>query len=147
MTASTDADTAHRLTISETADACGVSVDTLRYYERAGVLPEIDRNTAGQRLYTTDDLGWVTFVRRLRATGMPMQRIATYVTMVRDGEGTIAQRRQLLDDHRATVAAAITELNEVLAMLDRKIAHYTAAEAGVDLDCSVQPLRHVPQLS
>lgn len=78
---------------------------------------------------------------------MPMQRIATYVTTVRHGAGTITQRRQLLDDHRATVAAAVTELSDVLAMLDRKIAHYTAAEAGVDLDCCVQPLRHVPQLS
>ena len=134
-------------TIAETAEACGVSVDTLRYYERAGVLPEIGRNQLGQRIYRTDDLGWISFVRRLRATGMSMQRITTYITMVREGEGTVGERRQLLSDHRATVAAAIVELTEALNVLDRKIAHYSAAEAGIDLDCSPEPLRHVPELS
>lgn len=136
-----------RLTISQTAEACGVSVETLRYYERAGVLPPIARSSSGQRAYSADDVGWVRFVRRLRATGMSMQRIAVYATMVREGEGTVAERRRLLADHRATVAAAIAELGEALDVLDRKIAHYEAAEAGVDVDCGDRLLRHVPGLS
>lgn len=143
VTARTDG----RTTISQTAGLCGVSVETLRYYEKAGVLPVIDRDTSGQRVYSADDVGWIRFVRRLRATGMPMQRIAVYSTMVREGEGTVADRRDLLADHRTTVAAAMAELGEALDVLDRKIAHYAATEAGLDVDCDTQPLRHVPGLS
>lgn len=141
------APTGARLTISQAADACGVSVDTLRYYEKAGALPRVGRTPSGQRAYTDDDLGWITFVRRLRATGMSMQRIATYAVMVREGQGTVADRRRLLVEHRVTVAAAITELSEALDVLDRKIAHYAAAEVGVDVGCGTRPLRHVPELS
>jgi DNA-binding transcriptional MerR regulator len=132
--------------IAEAAEATGTSVDTLRYYERAGVLPDIARSPSGQRLYSDDDLGWIAFVRRLRATGMSMRRIEEYATMVRAGEGTVADRRALLEAHRATVAAAIDELVEALGVLDAKIDHYAAAERGVDVGCSEVPLRHVPEL-
>ncbi len=134
-------------TIAEAARATDTSIDTLRYYERAGVLPEIARSNGGQRIYSDDDLGWIAFVRRLRATGMSMRRIAEYTSMVRVGEGTVAERRRMLEDHRATVAAAIDELREVLGVLDTKITHYAATEQGTDLCCPEVPLRHVPELS
>lgn len=136
-----------RYSIAEAADATGTSADTLRYYERAGIMPAIARTGGGQRSYTPDDLGWITFVRRLRSTGMSMQRIAEYSTMVRLGNGTIADRRRMIEDHRATVAAAIEELSGVLAVLDRKIEHYEAAEQGIDVDCSEQPLQFANQLA
>jgi hypothetical protein len=65
---------------------------------------------------------------------------------VRAGEGTIAERRSLLARHRDDVAAAIAELTRTLAILDRKLAHYQAAEQGIDLDCSEEPLRHTPRI-
>lgn len=133
--------------IAEAGTATGTSPDTLRYYERAGIMPTIGRTSGGQRAYTPDDLGWITFVRRLRSTGMSMQNIAQYTTMVRDGDGTIADRRRMIEDHRATVAAAIKELGTVLAVLDRKIEHYEAAEQGIDVGCSEQPLQYTNQLS
>lgn len=133
-------------TIAEASDATGATIDTLRYYERAGVLPDIARTTGGQRAYVDEDLGWIVFVRRLRATGMPMRRIAEYTGMVRAGEGTVGERRLLLEEHRATVAAARDELAVALDVLDAKIAHYEAAERGVDVNCREVPLRHVPQL-
>lgn len=133
-------------TISETSAATGVSIDTLRYYERASVLPDIRRNTAGQRVYTTDDLGWIVFVRRLRATGMPIRQVREYTDMVRAGDGTVAERREVLEGHRQNVAAARDELTVALEVLDRKIAHYEAAERGVDVSCSVEPLRHLNKL-
>ncbi len=133
--------------IAEASSATGVAADTLRYYERAGVMPSINRTAGGQRNYSADDLGWITFVRRLRATGMSMQHIARYTDMVRQGEGTVADRRRFIEDHRATVASAIEELTDVLAVLDRKIEHYEAAEQGIDVDCSVEPLRHANTLS
>lgn len=135
-----------RHSIAEAAAATGCSADTLRYYERAGVLPEIARADSGHRLFSDDDLGWVAFVRRLRATGMSMRRIEEYTSMVRAGEGTISERRQVLERHRATVAAAIDELSEALGVLDAKITHYEAAERGVDVGCAEVPLRYVPEL-
>ena len=110
-------------------------------------MPTIGRTDGGQRTYTSDDLGWITFVRRLRATGMTMQRIAEYTMMVRDGDGTIADRRRMIEDHRATVAAAIEELTSVLGVLDRKIEHYEAAEQGIDVGCGERPLQYANQLT
>jgi DNA-binding transcriptional MerR regulator len=133
--------------IAEASAATGTSADTLRYYERAGIMPTIGRTAGGQRTYTPDDLGWITFVWRLRATGMTMQSIAEYTKMVRDGDGTIADRRRMIEDHRATVAAAIEELGSVLTVLDRKIEHYEAAERAIDVGCSEQPLQYVTQLT
>lgn len=135
-----------RHAIAAAAELTGCSIDTLRYYERAGVLPDIARSDTGQRLYSDDDLGWVAFVRRLRATGMSMRRVEEYTAMVRTGDGTLAERRQLLEQHRATVSAAIAELTEALKVLDAKITHYEAAERGVDVGCADIPLRYVPEL-
>lgn len=147
MTTSVTAVDVDQFSIAEAGALTGTSSDTLRYYERAGVMPTIGRTQGGQRVYTSDDLGWITFVRRLRATGMTVQRIAEYTTMVRHGEGTITDRRRILEAHRATVAAAVDELTTVLGVLDRKIEHYEAAERGIDVDCSEAPLRHTNQLS
>ena len=133
-------------TISQAAEATGVSVDTLRYYEKAGIMPTIRRDDGGRRVYDADDLGWITFVLRLRATGMSMQRISEYTAMVRAGEGTIADRRRHLEDHRETVRAAAQELAVALQVLDGKIEHYAAAEQGIDVDCRVEPLQHVTEL-
>src|SRR5687768_9043033 len=116
------------LSIGEVSAATGVSIDTLRYYERAGLLPSIRRGTARQRLFTEGDLGWIVFVRRLRATGMTVAQIRAYIALARQGERTLGQRRRLLDVHRETVRAAIAELQDALGMLDRKLLHYEAAE-------------------
>ncbi|MEE8600669.1 MerR family transcriptional regulator [Euzebya tangerina] len=141
------ADTPATYTISEAGARTGVSADTLRYYEKAGIMPPVRRDAGGRRQYSSDDLGWITFVRRLRATGMSMQRIEEYTAMVRAGEGTIADRRRHLEEHRETVIAAIEELTEAVAVLDRKIEHYVAAEEGRDISCSVEPLKHVGELA
>jgi DNA-binding transcriptional MerR regulator len=122
--------------IAVAAEATSTTVDTLRYYERIGVIPSIDRDDGGRRIYSDNDLGWIGFVLRLRATGMPLERVADYSRMVREGEGTVAQRRALLEDHRDTVATAIAELEIARGALDAKIAHCAAAERGEQLHCS-----------
>jgi DNA-binding transcriptional MerR regulator len=68
--------------IGEVADRVGVSVDTLRYYEKAGLLNGVARTESGRRLYSDDDCGWILFVRRLRGTAMPIGEIAEYAKMV-----------------------------------------------------------------
>lgn len=121
--------------IAAAATATNTTADTLRYYEKVGVIPAIHRDDGGHRIYDDDDLGWISFVLRLRATGMPLERVADYTRMVREGEGTVAQRRAMLEDHRDTVSAAIAELEVALRALEAKIAHYAAAERGQQLDC------------
>ena len=133
-------------TIAEASELTGVSSDTLRYYERAGVMPDVVRGEHGHRVYSPDDLGWIRFVRRLRSTGMPMRQVAEYTGMVRRGEGTVAERRRLLEAHRANVAHAIEELTEALQVLDGKIRHYAAAERGVDVGCTDDTLQYVTRL-
>jgi MerR family transcriptional regulator, aldehyde-responsive regulator len=94
-------------------------------------------------LYSNDDCGWILFVRRLRGTAMPVGEIAAYAKLVRDGVGTISERRSVLEVHRERVRRAHAELTEALAVLDRKIKHYEAAEHGVDVGCSDDPVSSV----
>lgn len=131
------------LSIGEVSERMGVSIDTLRYYERAGLMPEVARDSSGRRVFTADDLGWITFVRRLRATAMPVTEIARYTSLVRRDEGTPDERRAVLLQHRARVERAMDDLVAALAVLDRKIEHYDAAERGIDVDCSIDPVSSV----
>lgn len=129
-----------QLSIGAASKRTDVSIDTLRYYERAGLLPAVARSSSGQRVYSLDDCGWIVFIRRLRATAMPVNEIAEYTSLVRNDDGTAAQRREVLVRHRERIREARAELNGALAILDRKIEHYEAAELGIDLDCSEQPV-------
>ncbi|MEP1125877.1 MAG: MerR family transcriptional regulator [Ilumatobacter sp.] len=129
--------------IGEVSCRTGVSIDTLRYYERAGLMPEVARGASGQRRYSDDDCGWITFIRRLRATAMPISEIARYTALVRNDEGTPEQRRTVLVRHRDRIRDAIDELHVALGVIDSKIEHYDAAERGVDLDCSQDAITSV----
>lgn len=132
-----------RFSIGEVSDLTGLSIDTLRYYERAGLMPDVERDASGRRAYGADDFGWITFVRRLRATAMPVSEIARYTELVRNDEGTPAERREVLVEHRRRVQRAMNDLVDALAILDRKIEHYEAAERGVDLDCAPEAITSV----
>jgi DNA-binding transcriptional MerR regulator len=113
------------LTIAEAARRTGVSVHTLRYYERAGlVVTTVDRNAAGRRRYQQLDLDWIKVCTRLRATGMPIRTIHRYAELVSAGRGNEQDRLALLEDHRAEVLAKIAELHENLELIDHKIDVY-----------------------
>lgn len=133
--------------IAGAAAATGTTIDTLRFYERSGVMPPVARDSGGRRVYSDDDLGWIRFVRRLRATGMPLERVAEYTAMVRDGDGTIEQRRAMLEAHLDTVNTAIDELLGARSALEGKIAHYAAAERGEELSCDDSHLDVAARLS
>lgn len=111
--------------ISEAAEATGLSTHTLRYYERAGLmLDRVDRASSSHRRYSDVDIGWVTFLTKLRTTSMPIATIRSYVELVRRGDETIDARYELLRAHRASVVAQLEEMNRSLAAVDRKIATY-----------------------
>ena len=114
-----------RLAISEVADTTGLSTHTLRYYERAGLmLTPIDRASSTHRRYSVADVTWVTFLTKLRATGMPIATVREYVDLVRVGDDSTAARLELLLRHRITVLAQLEEITNSLAAIDTKIAIY-----------------------
>ena len=112
------------LTIADAARASGLSVHTLRYYERAGLIDGVDRASSGHRRYSEADMAWVETLRCLRATGMPIARIRRYAELVRAGEGNERERLALLEEHRTAVRAQLAEVRGHLAFVERKIATY-----------------------
>ena len=112
--------------ISEFAKETGFSEDTLRYYERIGLLGRVLRDGAGHRVYRAEDLRWAEFLARLKATGMPIAGMLAYAKARAAGDATVPARHAQLVAHRAEVAARIAELSSCLSALDTKIATYEA---------------------
>jgi DNA-binding transcriptional MerR regulator len=116
---------AETLTISDAADAVGVSAHTLRYYERAGLmLDPVGRTAATHRRYTDEDLSWIVLLTRLRGTGMPIRRMREYADLVRAGEGNEQERLALLEAHRAAVLDQLAQVQRSLAAIETKIDFY-----------------------
>ncbi|THA54168.1 MerR family transcriptional regulator [Streptomyces sp. A1136] len=113
-----------RYTISEVEARTGLTQHTLRWYERIGLMPHVDRSHSGQRRFTDKDLDWLAFVGKLRTTGMSVADMVRYAELVREGEHTIDQRRELLERTRREVRARLSEMKDALAVLDYKIDLY-----------------------
>ncbi|MGW0391661.1 MerR family transcriptional regulator [Streptomyces sp. NPDC003042] len=113
-----------RYTISEVEARTGLTQHTLRWYERIGLMPHVDRSHSGQRRFSDRDLNWLSFVGKLRATGMSVADMVRYAELVREGEHTVEQRRELLERTRSEVRARMAELTDALAVLDFKIEMY-----------------------
>jgi DNA-binding transcriptional MerR regulator len=130
------------LSIAEAARRTGVSVHTLRYYERAGlVVTRIDRTTSGRRRYRHEDLVWINVCTRLRATGMPIKGIRRYAELVSAGHGNEQERLALMEAHRADVLAKLDELQENLQLIDHKIDVYRGRVDAGDADRLWAPSR------
>lgn len=123
------------LTIADAAARTGVSVHTLRYYERAGlVIASVDRTAGGRRRYHREDLKWIKICTRLRATGMPIRMIKRYAELVAAGPGNEEDRLALLESHRAAVAAQLAEFQQALVLIDHKIDVYRGRVEAGDAD-------------
>ncbi|MBL8165470.1 MAG: MerR family transcriptional regulator [Anaerolineae bacterium] len=120
------ATTTGTLTIKEVAAATGLSVHTLRYYERVGLIHAIDRADNSHRRYSEDDIGWINFLKKLRATGMSIHDMQTYAHLQRLGDSTLPQRVEMLKALQQQVEAHINELNEHLGLIRYKIEYYGA---------------------
>ncbi|GAA1531185.1 MerR family transcriptional regulator [Nocardioides humi] len=112
-------------TIAEAADTLGLTADTLRYYERDGLLLRpVPRSASGHRRYAEPDLRWIELVTRLRATGMPIRDVRRYADLVRSGDGNEAERLGLLRAHREEVLRQLAEVTAHLGAIDHKIDIY-----------------------
>ena len=130
------------LSIAEAALRTGVSVHTLRYYERAGlVVAPVDRTHGGRRRYHQEDLKWIGICTRLRATGMPIKAIRRYAQLVSAGPGNEQERLALLEGHRADVTAKLAQTREHLKLIDHKIDVYRGRVAAGDADQLWAPRR------
>ena len=116
-----------RYTISEVAAFTGLSAHTLRWYERIGLMSHVDRSHTGQRRFTNADLDWLAFVGKLRLTGMPVADMVRYAELLREGDHTFDERKELLEATRHDVRTRIAELQDTLAVLDYKIEFYAGA--------------------
>jgi DNA-binding transcriptional MerR regulator len=112
--------------ISETAGLTGPSAHTLRYYERIGLLDTVSRGPDGRRRFRNADLAWLSFLTRLRTTGMSIRGMQRFAELRRIGDSTAPARLELLRQHRNVVRRRISELTDCVQTLDAKIAHYEA---------------------
>ncbi|MEU4574548.1 MULTISPECIES: MerR family transcriptional regulator [Nonomuraea] len=111
-------------TPAEVVEETGFSLDTLRYYEKIGLLEPVERNAAGQRRFSQEDVGWLGTIRCLRDTGMPIAEMLRFAELVRAGDHTIADRIALLEEHDRRVEAQIGNLIERKRYVSDKISYY-----------------------
>ena len=117
------------LSIQQVAAITQVSAHTLRYYERIGLLTRVARATSGHRRYASQDIAWINFLMRLRATGMPIREMQQFAELRRQGDRTLAQRRKLLETHHQQIHQQLDELTQNLQVIHNKIQHYQELEA------------------
>jgi len=125
-----------RLTIQEVSEATGLSAHTLRYYERIGLIHPIEREENSRRLYTEEDVGWIDFLLKLRATGMTIKEMQRYAELQRQGDVTLPQRVEMLKSLKAKVEAHMNELNEHLKLVCYKIEIYEQIVTEKELEKS-----------
>ena len=110
--------------IAEVAKRYGISVDTIRYYERIGLVPHVTRLPNGIRDFTEYDCGWVEFIRCMRESGVQIEALVEYVALFQEGEHTAAARLEILEEQRAKLVAKLEEMQATAKRLDAKIASY-----------------------
>ena len=115
------------MTIKEVSEKYNISQDTLRYYERIGMIPEISRTPGGIRNYQESDLGWVELAICMRSAGLPIEALIEYVKLYQQGDATFAARLQLLQEQRESLEEQKTQLEKAINKLKYKISRYEIA--------------------
>lgn len=115
------------MTIKEVSEKFDISQDTLRYYERVGMIPPVTRTASGLRDYQESDLGWVELAICMRSAGLPVEALIEYVKLTQEGDKTIEARLQLLSEQRESLIEQQKKINDTLKRLDYKISRYEEA--------------------
>lgn len=115
--------------ISEVSAQTGLSIDTLRFYEKIGLIDPPARDGGGHRVYEASVLGWIRFLMKLSATGMKQADRIRYAQLRSEGDATIPERRRMLEDQRAALKLQLADLQETLEMMDQKVETYRKMEA------------------
>ena len=112
------------MNIAEVSKKYNLTQDTLRYYERVGLLPKVNRTASGIRDYTEEDCLWVEFIKCMRQAGLPIEVLIEYVALFQKGDETIEARKRLLIEQREQLIERLDEMNKTLERLNYKIAAY-----------------------
>ena len=132
-------------TVGEMAKMLDVQASTLRYYDKEGLLPFVERSPGGIRMFQESDYGWLKIISCLKKAGMPLKDIREYINLALQGDETIEQRLELFYKQREILRAQMAELQETLDTLDYKCWYYeTAKEAGSTHAPETIPLKKIP---
>lgn len=122
------------MTISEASKKYGLTQDTIRYYEKIGLLPKVPRNKNGIRDFDENSCKWIEFIKCMRNAGMEIEILIKYVTLFRQGKDTVKERKKLLEEQREKLLAKQKNINETLERLNNKIQIYDEIDAGLRKD-------------
>lgn len=120
------------MNISEISKVLGISSDTLRYYEKIGLIKNIKRDASGKREYSEQDLKWIEFLLRLKKIKMPIEKIKIYAELRYIGDTTVTDRRIMLEEQKEKLLTQINEIRESIKYLDNKIEIYNKMEEKVN---------------
>lgn len=109
--------------IGEFSEVTGLGIHTLRFYEHEGLITPM-RNSSNRRRYSDRDITWIAFIKRLKATGMPIKEIKRYAALRAEGDTTLSERMEMLIQHRQSLREQIRQLQEHETKLDEKISFY-----------------------
>ena len=115
------------MTIKEVCEKYGITADTLRYYEKVGVIPTVGRTKGGKRDYSEQDIGWVENAICMRSAGLPVEMLTEYVRLFQEGNGTFQARRDLLAEARKEILGQLSKYQATLDKLNYKISRYDKA--------------------
>lgn len=121
-------------TVGEMAKLIGCPASTLRYYDKEGLLPFVERSSSGIRMFKEEDYEWLQVISCLKKTGLSLKDIRHYINLALEGDTTIHERLELFEKQREIVRAQMAELQETLDTLDFKCWYYTTAEASGTID-------------
>lgn len=116
------------MTIAEVSKKYDISADTLRYYERIGLIPSVERTKSGIRNYNSEACQWIEFAKCMRGAGVSIESLIEYCALTQKGDSTISARKELLMDEREKLVKKITEMQKTLERLNYKISRYEIAE-------------------
>ncbi|MCM3571301.1 MerR family transcriptional regulator [Neobacillus mesonae] len=119
--------------ISEVAKELNLTVYTLRYYDKEGLIPFVERTSNGTRLFKESDINALKVIECLKSTGMPIKEIKTFIDWCSEGDSTLPQRYDMFMERKASVEAQMEELKKTMELIEHKCLYYkTALEAGTE---------------
>ncbi len=132
--------------IGEISQRLDIAPSALRYYEKEGLLPFVERSDSGIRQFTDIDLEWLIIIDSLKKTGMPLKEIKDFVKMFKERDTTIARRLEIVLRHRAVIQQQVAKLNEIIKVLDFKEQYYlNALNEGKTMDLPDLTMEELPQ--
>ena len=117
-------------TISQAAEKFGITAHTLRFYDKEGLLPFVDRGSGGRRIFKDGDLGWLRIIGCLKETGMPIREIRDYLDLCMKGDKTLQTRLDVMRAHKAKMLEKLAEIKKYMKMIDYKLDYYEKAIAA-----------------